>query len=460
MVKSKLKIKSIFMPLLLVVALVLLASATLVLGISTLPKEQYISELTNIDPIATYEKTYCEELMSYKLDKNYICSFTKELYDFSGAANYMLCYDENLNWYAIINRESGDVLERKESTSPYNDYLQSICYYLGYGNYFYLEGDRIISILDETLIFDVNNLPVALVEDSIKLNEKAISEGTFKSRNEIETFVKEQESSVISLCGASNRNKTHYCDNLLYFLGMCDVMVPKCVALSLSNGVVTAGIGCAEFTRYNGAAYDDIIFPINTSGTCGVVSAAMLLQYFERNRIINTVPNSIYNNSNTSFVPSGAWTYMGYSGIENLVAQKVHNEINAYHNEVMGGSTYVSIKDALNDYFSNNGIYGISATSSILDASIKSTINNGDPVVVFIGGDYGYSAYINSSNSYHEEYISSHAMLAFGYTTGLFGIVDEYICNKGWTDSTNSEFTYGVTYISRLGVVGNVRLLY
>lgn len=453
MVKSKLKIKSIFMPLLLVVALVLLASATLVLGISTLPKEQYISELTNIDPIATYEKTYCEELMSYKLDKNYICSFTKELYDFSGAANYMLCYDENLNWYAIINRESGDVLERKESTSPYNDYLQSICYYLGYGNYFYLEGDRIISILDETLIFDVNNLPVALVEDSIKLNEKAISEGTFKSRNEIETFVKEQESSVISLCGASNRSNTVYCDNTWYFVTLINAYMERYVYGSLDG--VSKQMGVYSFTDYYGDNYDDLLFPINFKGRCGIVAATMLLQYYERNGIVKVIPDSIYSNCYSSINRR----YLN-DDINNTVAQRINNEINARHSEVSGGSTYVSIKNAINAFCDDYGYYNLGATSSVTDVSVKSAINNGDPAIVFTNTvAKGYAAYLNSS-TYEQKDVDMHALLAYGYTKTWLGAVDEYICNAGWYEDYGNGYTNSIMFVSKYNIVGNVRFLY
>ncbi|MBE5763024.1 MAG: hypothetical protein E7338_02235 [Clostridiales bacterium] len=453
--KSRQKIKLVAITSILLLALIAVAGATLILGI-TMQKAQHNIESFNSDPIASYEKTYCEELMSYKLDQNYICTLTKEVYDFSGNANYMLCYDENLNWYAIINRTSGDVLERKESKSPYNDYLEYKCFYLGYGNYYFLEGNRIVSIMDTTTIFEADDIPQELIEGSINLNNKAITDGTFKSREEIEEFVKEQEKSIVSLCGASNRNNTHYCDNLLYFLEMCNALVPKRFVISTEPYYVT--IGCGTFTRYNGAQYDDILFAKNTTGTCGIVSSAMLLQYYERNGILNVIPNSIYNNSIISF-PSGST--VSSVGLEYTVAQKVHNAINAHHSEILGGSTYVSAKDAINGYFSTYGITGVSASSNVLDAGMKSTINNGDPVVVFISGGTGYSAYIDSSsNNYYSEYISSHAMLAFGYTTGLFGLVDEYICNKGWPEAYNNYYTYGVTYISHISIVGNVKLLY
>jgi len=409
--------------------------------------------------IQEYEKQYCNELMEYKTECAYYATLFLELYDFTKVSNYILCYDENCNWYAIINRNSGDVSERANSESSHANYSDKECFYLGYGNYYYLADNHISSTNDNVALFNINDIPDNFVDSSIQLNQSFINNGTFNSKDEIESFIFEQNSKIYTLCNASNRSKTSYCDNLLYFLMLSDAFVPNRVVLSFYDGtsIQKDTIGCGTFTRYSGLLYDDIIFPINFDGTCGIVSAAMLLQYFERLRILNTVSNSFYSSANTSFVVVDGWTYIG--GVENIVAQKLYNAINSYHNEVFSGSTYVSIKDAINGYFSAYGITGISASSSVLDTNAKKTIDNGDPVIVFIGSGTGYNAYVHSDN-YHTDYISAHAMLAFGYTKGLFVAVDEYICNKGWDEEYDNIYTYGVTYISRVAVAGNVRILH
>ena len=108
----------------------------------------------------------------------------------------------------------------------------------------------------------------------------------------------------------------------------------------------------------------------------------------------------------------------------------------------------------------DNGIYGISATSSVFDASVKSAINNDDPAILFsIPNTTGYVAHLYD-NQYESKDVSSHAMLAIGYTKGWLGMVDEYICHAGWNEAKDSNYTYVKTFVSRNNIIGNVRIIH
>ena len=413
------------------------------------PDEIQLSDSINAVSIADYEIKYCEELMTFKLDQNYCCSYVKELYDCSSDANYLLCYDDNLNWYAIVNRISGDVLERRESSSPYDYYLDFKCYYLGFGNYFYLDGNNLVSI-DGDAIFDINNLPIDMINNSNDLFNRTIENGTFKSKEEIQSFVQENESSAISLCGASNRNNTVYCDYGWYWICLMNALQQNQVKYEPNHR-----IGYCTFTKYNGDEYEDILFPINNGYSCGEVAATMLLQFYERNQILNTIPDFIYNDSYVTIPTTDLGDNINYT-----VAQRVHNEICIKSSYIGGGSTFTTIKDAINAFLADNGIYGISATSSVFDASVKSAINNDDPAILFsIPNTTGYVAHLYD-NQYESKDVSSHAMLAIGYTKGWFGTVDEYICHAGWNEAKDSNYTYVKTFVSRNNIIGNVRIIH
>lgn len=209
-------------------------------------------------------------------------------------------------------------------------------------------------------------------------------------------------------------------------------------------------IGFYNFNKYNGTKYYDTIFPINATGTCGITAAAMMLQYYERTQKLHTVADSLYNNPVTIRKNN---TY----NANNIVSEKLHNAIDKHHVEVAGGSTYTTVANALNDYFKEYSIRGITAKTNLSWWGLKTAIDNSDPCVIF-AGMFNLSVLNADQTSYDKIYIDGgHAMYTFGYTTFSSGVVDEYICHTGWEVS---NYFSNMAYVSKLAIAGNVILSY
>ena len=362
-----------------------------------------------------------------------------------------MCYDKELDCYAIINMNSGSIMERS-SGNVYEGYLNYKCYYGGFNSYFYENDNDLYNIADGSLFTSIDEAVDMFKDYSINLMDMSIEESKFKCKEDIKNYVDtelKQDGIAITKLG---RDKANFSDDVLYnSFVLCNSMYRGPVSNNPTCNVEGYTIGFSEFNKYDGSTYYDTLFPVNRNGTCGIVAATMLLQYYERHELLNTVPASIYNQAKTSLRDGG------YYYTSDIVSEIVHNKIAAHHSNGGSGSTYVSVKSAINDYFKEYGITGISATSSASWWGLKSAIDEGDPCIIFVGLCNLY--YLNNDlTTYQKEYLNGgHAMYTYGYTLNAVNVVDEYICHAGWT--SDSHF-YSMTYVAKTAIAGNVRMLY
>lgn len=101
--------------------------------------------LTNIE---NEELSYCNDLLSSKLNKNFYADKYVYLKDFNEEYNFIGLYDSTLKYFAVYNRVSKNIMERGYGHFPYQEYLENTCYYGNYGAYFYEKDNTIINIYD------------------------------------------------------------------------------------------------------------------------------------------------------------------------------------------------------------------------------------------------------------------------------------------------------------------------
>ncbi len=402
------------------------------------------------------------EVLSEKFNTNFSADINKELYDFTGEFNYLLCYSEELDYYAVYNMDSGRIMERSNG-NVYDGVLDYKCYYGGYGSYFY-QIDNTLYSTDNEWSASIDDAMANLNEYSENLMQASIEESSYKSRKSIKLYAESklsQKTVKLTLCDANNRvDNLHYVDDFQYsslvlannLYANEDQRLDGYQYCYVENEDETSlyKIGFRKFESYDGEEHYDTLYPINSGGTCGIVAATMLLQYYDRNGILGTIPGSLYNQARKVLYNDSFYDRAG------ILTEIVHDEINSRHKDVLDGSTFVSVKDAINKYFSDFGISGISATSSVGYAGVQSAIDNDDPCIVFFAGAV-LSSLKNDLSGYKKYLKSKHAMYTYGYTTSNTGVLYEFACHTGWT---NTDCFNSITYISKTVIAGNVRLLY
>lgn len=397
----------------------------------------------------------CNEILSEKLNDKFSADIIKEIYDFTGEFNYLLCYDKSLDYYAIYNMDSGKIMERSEG-NVFDGYLDYKCFYAGLNMYFY-EKENIIYDISNNDNLDSRTAMEKLKDYSLEIMNSSIEDSQFKDREAIKKYIfekkKTEDETITTNCGSSNRSRAKYSNNLDYNMNVlcnsryCGPVENK--SFCYMDGLC---IGFREFNTYDSNVFCDTIFPINQEGSCGIVAATMLLQYYDRNRILKTIPDRLYNFCYYNFQHKGSYNTSSSASISEIL----HETLNSHHKEVAGGSTYVSVENAINSYIkSSDQLSGFRATSSASWWGLKSAIDNGDPCIIFFGGNM--HVLNNDLNSYSKESVSGHAVYTYGYTLSSLNIVDEYICHAGWRETSHY---YGKVFVAKTLIAGNVRLQY
>lgn len=331
------------------------------------------------------------------------------------------------------------------------------CYYGGISTFFYEKNNKIFYVSDLSISFTKVNAFNLFKDFSIDLNNNLFADGKFNSLAEMKTYMKNNQYNLVRLA-AENRDNQVMANNLLYHIGIVEkIHIDQGRYCYYIKNNKTLHTGYTSFSRFgNNNEYSDIIFPYNYNGTCGTVAATALLQYYERNQIVRTVPDSFYENSFQNFFSNANITTV----IQNVVSEKIHRSLNSRHSNGGSGSTYISIKNTLNKYFSDYQLDGVSAVCSAGTLSLANCINDGNPAIIFVSACTIYGSSWDD-NSYTERSLGlaeGHAMYTYGYTTSDSGSIDEYICNAGWSDWGNGEYTWGVSFVSKSAIRGNVRI--
>ena len=239
---------------------------------------------------------------------------------FLNKAAYIGVYDEKMNWFAIVHRDSGEIFERANRDFPYKKYLNKKCYYGGFNSYFYEETDKIISINNPNVVIEKQNACEYFSIISQEIEKELNINGKFKSKREIKEYVnlRNKEKNLVQL-SAENRSNQILADNVIYQIGIVEkVHIDQGRICSYNRNGKTYYAGYTSFAKYGSSEeYYDIVFPYNINGTCGTVAATALLQYYERNQIAKTVPTSFYSNSFQGFYPNVIIT----NNIDNVVTE-------------------------------------------------------------------------------------------------------------------------------------------
>lgn len=418
---------------------------------------QNTSDKTNSVLINDFELKYAENVLTEKLSAPIKIASNKLLYDFFDKPSYLFVYDLNSNWFAIFFRESGELIERGNREHELISALDKKCYYGGINSFFYEEDNKIVCLNDKDFVINKNESLDLLKEYSKSFNEELLENGRFSSLSEMEEYVNNNQFKVVTLA-AENRNNQICADNLFYHIGIAErVQIDQGNYCYFTSGNTSRYYGYGSFSRFgSNDEYKDILFPYNINGTCGTIAATALLQYYERNLIACTVPTSFYTNSYQNFYTNANVTNQR----QNIVSEKIHNSLNSRHSNGGSGSTYISIKNTINKYLQDYGITSVKAECSAGTVSLASCIDNGNPAIIFVSSCTIYGSNW-SGTSYKAEILDffvGHAMYTYGYTTTASGAVDEYICNAGWSDWGNGEYSWGISYVSKTAVRGNVRI--
>ena len=72
-----------------------------------------------------YEIEYINFILKEKISYLFEISSVNVLYDFLNKAAYIGVYDEKMNWFAIVHRDSGEIFERANRDFPYKKYLNN-----------------------------------------------------------------------------------------------------------------------------------------------------------------------------------------------------------------------------------------------------------------------------------------------------------------------------------------------
>lgn len=417
----------------------------------------YATEVNNISSIDQRELDFCRDILRDKVNQSFSISEYKLLYSLDNKDNYIAVYDEDLNYFAVYDRDAGIIMERYEGLNPYSDYFNFKCYYGGYGTYLY-ENENAMVDITSGVIYNKDSVISACENEAEDMRNRSIASSNFSSRQQIVNtqnniellssgehtgFDPDFELSMYTALIITNRN---------YIVSNRPYSGQYVYVDNLEGEDIAIGYQAFPRCNSNDDFCYDIIHPLALGGVqCGEIAATILLQYYERMQIENTVPDAIYD-------MRAEWLFSNSTYSQNrLVSQIIASTIHSYHDEVGGGSTYVSIKNAINDYFDNYNIEGLSASSSVLNANVKNTLDNGEPCLIFPGLT-SVDILNGDGNSYYNESIFfGHAMFCYGYSLNSDGGLDELLCHVGWS---NTSYYTGLTYVSASAVSGNVRLLH
>ena len=163
-----------------ILAVLLLLNITILVGCNYSDKE--------VDSLRECGTMLCDDIMSKKLGQTFRTTTNKELYDFTREFNYLLCYDKELDCYAIINMNSGSIMERS-SGNVYEGYLNYKCYYGGFNSYFYENDNDLYNIADGSLFTSIDEAVDMFKDYSINLMDMSIEESKFKCKEDIKNYV-------------------------------------------------------------------------------------------------------------------------------------------------------------------------------------------------------------------------------------------------------------------------------
>ena len=413
-----------------------------------------------LEDIFAYSKSYYDVKIDY----------TQVLYDLNAdrKGNYLLAQFSN-GGYAIMNRETKTIYERSESgMNPYSEYRNKKCFYAGPSAYIYQDkeltdilSNKVLTNNNRTLL--ANNMQDIVQRDLEQLKyEVAEEEAGLKSTSWDST-------------GWHNLGEgTPTGDDMLDFVRMVYFYLLDASLRTYTpttNGFYftvdanfsKAGLWHFMMVETSGGSYVDAPIPVNTFGSCTMVAMTMILQYYNRLELFNTVPSNMNNWTSLYSFNTMDWV-SNYSpsvtNPSNTQSEKIHQYLikltcpNAVLYPTLDlGASVADISQATANYFNNNP----SATAADINYGGATTIANrkflaeiiymGDPVLLGI------------------DYNGNHAVVAYGYNMEryvkrrFFGFpiydqrVKEYVVNLGLTANDTSHIIIDASTVNSFSVL-------
>ena len=441
---------------------------------------------TSID---RYAEKYIEEYINNgKKNSEVTINNSTLLYNFNDKPEYLLVtFDQG--GYAIMNRNSRLIYERTISGSnPYNNYIDKYkCYYGGPMNYIYKIKDNYNNIFNNNAI-DIDN-----IKSNIKridqnhidsLSGHANLKDTYNTRSSGYDsvgghYLSEGNSSgdpwmdfaraiyFILIDGENCSYQWHTLTRTNPFSFNIDYIMPQSTHISLVRG---SRFHFMKFYEGEPQEYIDAIIPVNRFGSCSMVAATMILQYYNRMEVNNTIPTNRnhWTTFNTYF--NGSSLYSPYVNNPLLTeSEQLHQYLirlsrpdiqlnddffltddpvcsyNCQHCSPTPrqqlGTHGTAIKTGIESYFANNS--SIDSASVVVNTNVNTNakrralakqIYDGNPVWVNIIGDYEVNGNVNS--------VGSHAVVAYSYSmkqVWWWKEVEEFTVHFGWiTDGYGS----------------------
>lgn len=371
-----------------------------------------------------------------------------EIYDFNEQPLYALYNFDN--YYMIVIRETGTILERGEGMSKFNGMNGKLYYGEFFEAYQKLEGN----------IYNSDEIAVS----TNRVNEMKSMMQNVRS-NDYADYVEAMQTP--QPYGEANRTRiTQLGNSISKFKYFAEDINPYHVTreknkITYGRAVVNEVLYTVNnFTPRNyGAAYYrklydkyDLLFPKNVYNACSLVTMTMLLQYYDRLNIkTDIVPNSISYSTDWESIHSNP-TVSKAERIMRYLYPYIYI-LDGIGDTVDGAATYVNMDAAFDRYFQdNNKSYRSKHFTSY--TNVKGAIDAGNPAIITIGAGRGFYKNDGASN-YSEVDLSRHNVVVYGYTKNSIGVLDEFIVHANWHDKENN---YGRIYMNKLYSAGNLYL--
>ncbi len=412
--------------------------------------------------------------LQYKLEDEELPRLIRieEVYDFNEEPLYGL-YEFD-DYYMLVIRETGSVLERGEGNSAYFGKNRGQKYYGGYEEYYiYADGayknlltnevvsqSRITQMqsrmkelreLDYQDYLEALATPMPLDADNrgriTKLGKNIVSllGYLYGSGDHLYNYFAQEINIDYQWNNALNNVHLRNYPNILYTVG----------------GFAPVFYGAVYSRNFGGNigqnGYDlgyDLFYPQNVYNACSLVAMVMLLQYYYRTELNEEL---IYPIDFEEFEESSS---IDMSPLLSP-AEKIMSVLYLYIKPLANGvATYVEIDSAFDKYFKENEIEATS-THFTSYTNIKSAVDDGHPSIMTIGAGNGYD--IDNV----KENVSGHNVVVYGYTTNSKGVIDEFVCHAGWhcreiydNNGNKTGAECAKLFINKFYAAGNIHLSY
>ncbi len=368
--------------------------------------------------------------------------------DFDGSYAYL--YMELLpSGYAIYDLAQSELLESADAGSgPYEGYSDgSALYYGGPGNYYVKNGSTYTDISGGA---SVGSEAASAFAQKMDVVRQRVEQDNMTSA---QLGVSTAASGALHLIGEDS-NDSNLCDNATYYFLLLYGLEAGIFASSQSGWES----GYYDFGSEFGYGGSDMTFAIDSYGSYTVVATGIVLQYYERLGLADTVPSDIsgFHNMYDPKVkdPDVKLSQISRSSAvaEYLRQELLYENFPEYRNtpeSSFSSTTFkMSLYDmryAIEDYFSAFSLPNYSVTRNLLWlGDVANKIRKGNPVLIEFAGSYDYAA--GGSGT-----IGDHVAVAYAYTTTGSGAVDDFMVNMG-----KHEGNYGQVYVDKSIVDSNM----